>query len=84
MLFQQVAEGFIGELLEVHHAITGKQVECVPRPIIELDSLSRHLFAHFPLAMFRICSSRLQRGEATLDHFLSSQQFGDLRVRALG
>jgi hypothetical protein len=36
------AEGFISELLKVHHAITGKQIECMPRPIIELDSLAGH------------------------------------------
>ncbi len=40
MFLQQVAEGFIGKLLEVHHAITGKQVERVPCLVIELDSFT--------------------------------------------
>jgi hypothetical protein len=43
MLPQQVAEGFIGQLLEVHHTVAGKQVKPVPRLIIELDSLAGHL-----------------------------------------
>jgi hypothetical protein len=56
MLLQQVAEGFIGELLEVHHSVTGKQVEGVPRLIIELDSLARHLSAPFAFANFYFAS----------------------------
>jgi hypothetical protein len=31
--------------LEVHHAVSGKQVERVPRLVIELDSLAGHLSA---------------------------------------
>ena len=45
MFLQQVTEGFIGQLLEVHHAVSGKQVEHVPRLVIELDSLAGHLSA---------------------------------------
>jgi hypothetical protein len=45
MFLQQVAEGFVGQLLEVHHAVTRKQVEGVPRLVIELDSLASHLSA---------------------------------------
>jgi len=45
MFLQQIGEGFIGQLLEVHHAITRKQIERVPRVVIELDSLAGHLSA---------------------------------------
>jgi hypothetical protein len=56
MLLQQVAKSFIGELLEVHHAIPGKQVERVPRLVIELDSLASHIR---PLSAMRVVYSTL-------------------------
>jgi hypothetical protein len=45
MLLQQVGEGFIGQLLKVHHPVTRRQIERVPRLIIELDSLAGYLSA---------------------------------------
>jgi len=35
MFLQQVAESLIGQLLEIHHAIAGKQIYCMPRLIIK-------------------------------------------------
>jgi hypothetical protein len=61
MLFQQVTEGFIGELLEVHHTVTGKQIECMPRLIIELTRLPGIYPPTLALAIFVFalsCSGR--------------------------
>jgi hypothetical protein len=51
MFLQQVAESFISQLLEVHHAVPSQQVERVPGLVVELDSLAAHsnfhlLFCH--------------------------------------
>ena len=42
MLAQKVAKGFLGQLLEGHHAVAGKQIDGLPRFIVELDPLSPH------------------------------------------
>jgi hypothetical protein len=42
MFLQQVTESFIGQLLEIHHTVTRKQIHRVPRLVIELDSLTGH------------------------------------------
>jgi len=45
VLFQQVTEGFIGELLKIHRAVTGQHVQRVQSFVVEFDSLtySRYL-----------------------------------------
>jgi hypothetical protein len=40
MFLQQVGEGFVRQLLEIHHAVTRKQVERVPRLVVKLDPLA--------------------------------------------
>ena len=42
ILAQKVAEGFLGQLLEVYHAVTGKQIDGLPRFIVKLDPFSGH------------------------------------------
>jgi hypothetical protein len=42
MLLQKVPEGFFGQLLEGDHAVAGKQINGLPRFIVELDPLSGH------------------------------------------
>jgi hypothetical protein len=42
MLAQKVAEGFLGQLLEGHHAVVGKQIDGLPGFIVKLDPLSGH------------------------------------------
>jgi hypothetical protein len=39
MLAQKVAKGFLGQVLEGHHAVAGKQIDGLPRFIVELDPL---------------------------------------------
>jgi hypothetical protein len=46
MLAQKVAKGFLGQVLEGHHAVAGKQIDGLPRFIVELDPFrasARHL-----------------------------------------
>ena len=40
VLFQQIAKGFVREFLEIHHTITGKQVERLPCLIVELNTFA--------------------------------------------
>ena len=42
MLLQKVPDGFFGQLLEGDHAVAGKQINGLPRFIVELDPLSGH------------------------------------------
>jgi hypothetical protein len=42
MLAQKVAERFLSQVLKAHHAVTGKQIDGLPRFILELDPLSAH------------------------------------------
>jgi hypothetical protein len=42
MLLQEVAEGFVGEFLKVHHPITSEHVEGVQSLVVELNSLAGH------------------------------------------
>ena len=42
MLAQEVPEGFVGELLEIHHPIAPQQIECLPSLIVELDTFAGH------------------------------------------
>jgi hypothetical protein len=39
---QQIREGFVGEFLEVPHAVSREQIEGVPRLLIELNALAGH------------------------------------------
>jgi hypothetical protein len=40
MLAQKVAEGFLGQLLEGHPAVACKQIDGLPRFVVELHPLS--------------------------------------------
>jgi hypothetical protein len=40
MLLEEVAEGLIGQLLEVLHAVLGELIEGMPSCIIELNALA--------------------------------------------
>src|SRR5262249_4281466 len=42
VLAQEIAEGFVGEPLEVHPTVVRNQVERVPRRVVELHALARH------------------------------------------
>src|ERR1700728_1704611 len=42
MLFQQIAERLVGELLEVFHLIAAEQIERAPGLVVELDAFARH------------------------------------------
>jgi hypothetical protein len=42
VLPEEIGEGLVGELLEILHAIFGKQVEGVPSLVVELNALAGH------------------------------------------
>jgi hypothetical protein len=39
---QKIADGFVGEFLEVSHAVSAEHVESVPGLLIELRALAGH------------------------------------------
>ena len=49
VLAQQVPEGFLGELLKVHHAVAREEVERRPGLIVELYAFARHHLFRPPL-----------------------------------
>jgi hypothetical protein len=42
VLFQQIGEGLVCDLLEVPHAVPGEQIEGIPGLLIELNALAGH------------------------------------------
>jgi hypothetical protein len=42
VLSQEIAKGFVGELLEIFHLIAAQEVERLPSLVVELDALAFH------------------------------------------
>jgi hypothetical protein len=42
VLVQQIAKGFLGQFLEVHHAVACQEIEGMPSLIVELDAFAWH------------------------------------------
>jgi len=45
VLFQQIAESFVGELLKILHLIAAEKIDLSPSLVIELQPLTRHQLA---------------------------------------
>jgi hypothetical protein len=51
MLRKKVGKSFVGDLLEIHHAVARQQIDGRPSLVVELHALARHGAASFMLEM---------------------------------
>lgn len=59
VLSQKVAKGFVGKLLKFFHLVAGKQVEGLPRFIVELDALASHQTTPSTLSNTAVTTSKM-------------------------